>query len=316
MDKQNKIQSILVLSIIIMLVLAVGIVGGYIIGTKVNGLDENDYFLKSVIKEYGIKYNVNTAFLRKLFPEQIVYLDNGQVTFTDYDPNLVLNTYDWDNLVITDDKYDYMLADMSQAIQGIDVSKFQGDIDWTAVAADGIEFAFLRVGYRGYTEGMIYGDDYFHQNAQNATDNGINVGVYFFSQATTTEEALEEANFVLNEIKDYRVSYPIVFDMEDIAGAVERTSYLTKDEITAITIAFCDKIANAGYTPMIYGNSHWFFSKLDLEQIAKYDKWYAQYSREPYYPYAFTVWQYSNSGIVNGTNGAIDRNLSFVDYAK
>ena len=316
MDKQSKFQNKIVLSIIIVLVFVVGIVGGYFIGTKIKGLDENNYFLKSVIKEYGIKYNVSTAFLRKLFPEQIVYLDNGQVTFTDYDPNLVLNTYDWDNLVITDDKYDYMLTDMSQAIQGIDVSKFQGDIDWTAVAADGIEFAFLRVGYRGYTEGMIYGDDYFHQNAQSAIDNGINVGVYFFSQATTTEEAVEEANFVLNEIKDYRISYPIVFDMEDISGAVERISNLTKAEITAITIAFCDKIAEAGYTPMIYGNSHWFFSKLDLEQVTKYDKWYAQYSSEPYYPYEFTVWQYSNSGIVNGTNGVIDRNLSFVDYSK
>jgi len=316
MDKQSKFQKNIVISFIIVLVFVVGIIGGYFLGTMINGINEDDYFLRSVIKEYGIKYNVSTSFLRKLFPDQIVYLDDGQVTFTDYDPDLVLNTYDWNDLVITDDKYDYISANISQVIQGIDVSKFQGDIDWTAIAADGIEFAFLRVGYRGYSEGMVYGDDYFHQNAQNATDNGVNIGVYFFSQALTTDEAIEEANFVLNEIKDYDISYPIVFDMEDISGVVERTSNMTKAEITAITIAFCDKIAEAGYIPMIYGNSHWFFSKLDLEQVTQYDKWYAQYSSEPYYPYEFTIWQYSNNGIVNGTNGAIDRNISFIDYAK
>ncbi|MPM72666.1 hypothetical protein SDC9_119642 [bioreactor metagenome] len=161
---------------------------------------------------------------------------------------------------------------------------------------------------------MINQDDYFPQNASEATANGLDIGVYFFSQATTVDEAVEEAEFVLKTIEDYDITYPIIFDMEDISGADTRIDSLSSADVTAITIAFCEKIAVAGYTPMIYGNSHWFFAKLELDQVLEYDKWYAQYSTWPYYPYEFSIWQYSNTGTVAGIEGNVDRNISFVDY--
>ena len=295
--------------------LVIGIALGVVIGYFAFKIDENTYVLKSDLKDFGIRYNLSTAFLRDLFPNEIVYLDNGQVTFIPIDPELSLHEYDWRNLVNIDGRLDYRLDDKSLIVAGIDVSKFQGNIDWSKVKQEKIDFAMLRVGYRGYTEGEIFIDSQFHEYALGASQNGIDLGVYFFSQAINEAEAIEEANFVLQQIVDYSIAYPVVFDMEDIFNTTTRTDGLSKNDITKITKAFCLRIKEAGYTPMIYGNSHWFFSNLNLEEIKDIDKWYAQYASNPYYPYAFSIWQYTNSGQIDGIKGNVDLNISFVDYA-
>jgi len=271
---------------------------------------------KEKIKELAIKYRVNTSFLRELFPDELVYLDNGKIVFEPMNPELIRHDYDWDCIEVSNTQYDYIESGTTIGYQGVDVSKFSGDVDWKAVKEEGIHFAMLRIGYRGYSEGKLYTDSYFRQNAVNAYDAGIHVGGYFFSQAITTEEAIEEAEYVLNEIKDLDIRYPIVFDMEDIPDTNARANKLDKEEVTAITIAFCEEIKKAGYIPMIYGNSHWLFSKLDLEKCKDFDIWFAQYHTEPYFPYEFEMWQYTETGTVAGINGNADRNLSFVDYAK
>ncbi len=295
--------------------LVIGIALGVVIGYFAFKIDENSYVLKSDLKDFGIRYNLSTAFLRDLFPNEIVYLDDGQVTFTPINPELSLHEYDWRNLVNVDGRLDYQLDGKSLIVAGIDVSKFQGNINWSKVKQDKIDFAMLRVGYRGYTEGEIFIDSQFHEYALGASQNDIDLGVYFFSQAINEAEAIEEANFVLQQIVDYPISYPVVFDMEDIFNTTTRTDGLSKNDITKITKAFCLRIKEAGYTPMIYGNSHWFFSNLNLEEIKDIDKWYAQYASDPYYPYVFSIWQYTNTGQIDGIKGNVDLNISFLDYA-
>ncbi|MEA5018442.1 MAG: glycoside hydrolase family 25 protein [Erysipelotrichaceae bacterium] len=294
--------------------LIVGVILGLFLGRMLFYVDETSYILKATLKEMGIRYNLSTAFLRQIFPDEIVYIDNGKVTFESYDDSLKRHEYDWRNLVITPQRYDYIVNNKSIVKHGVDVSRFQEEIDWSKVAASDISFAMLRIGYRGYSEGILYVDSYFHDNAINASANNIALGGYFFSQAITVAEAEEEARFVLSLIADHDITYPIVFDMEEIANTKTRSDHLSKEEITQITLAFCKVIKDAGYTPMIYGNSHWFFAKLDLKALEDIPKWYAQYSSEPYYPYAFDIWQYTSSGKVDGIKGNVDLNIAFKTY--
>ena len=273
--------------------------------------DMDNYVSKERIIELAVSYNVSTAFLRKLFPNDVVYLDNGKVTVEKLNPSLKLNEYDYSLLDRSNGRYFH-----PDAVQGVDVSKFSGDIDWNSVKEAGYSFAMIRVGYRGYSEGGLNKDAYFDQNAKGCNEAGIHLGVYFFSQAISVEEAIEEASYVITQIKDYDITYPVCFDMEEMSGVNARANKLTKEEVTEITLAFCNTVKAAGYTPVIYANSHWIFSKLDLEQVKDIDKWYAQYASEPYYPYEFTMWQYSASGKVPGISNDVDLNLSFRDYSQ
>jgi GH25 family lysozyme M1 (1,4-beta-N-acetylmuramidase) len=191
------------------------------------------------------------------------------------------------------------------------VSRYQGEINWEKVAADDVEYAFVRLGIRGYTEGEILEDDTFVDNIEGALDNDIEVGVYFFTQATSVEEAEEEAQYVLDMIEPYDVTYPVVLDVEAVSNSKARTADLTAEERTEYAIAFCEKIRGAGYTPMIYGNLKSFMLMLDLEQLEDYDKWFACYTDDFYYPYAFKIWQYSDEGSVDGITGNVDLNISF-----
>ena len=170
------------------------------------------------------------------------------------------------------------------------------------------------MGYRGYgSEGKLVTDETFEKNIENATDNDIDVGVYFFSQAVNEEEAIEEANYVLEAIKDYDVTYPVVIDIEEVTDKNARTADMTQQQWTDNCIAFCETIKAAGYTPMIYGNLKTFFIMLDMEQITMYDKWFAQYDTELYFPYEYKIWQYSDSGKINGISTDVDLNVSFYE---
>ena len=195
--------------------------------------------------------------------------------------------------------------------KGIDVSKHQGEIDWAQVAADGIEFAFIRVGNRGYGTGAIVEDPQFAANIVGASTNGIKVGVYFFSQAITVEEAQEEAKFVLDKIAPYKITCPVVLDVEKVSDSEARMNKISKEQRTANTIAFLEAIEAAGYKSMLYHNMEMGTLMLDMTQLEDYEKWFAYYNKDIYYPYEFGVWQYSDKGKVNGINTNVDLNISF-----
>ncbi len=199
------------------------------------------------------------------------------------------------------------------ARQGIDISEFQGEeIDWQQVKDAGMEFVILRLGYRAYGEsGALVLDAMYEQNVQNALAAGLEVGVYFFSQAITAAEAEEEAQFVLEHVRPYNITGPVVYDTEEIKWDTARAENNTSEEYTEYCRVFCDAVRAAGYNPMIYCNLKWMAFTLDLEQLTGYDFWYADYYDIPQCPYDYKIWQYSETGVVPGINGNVDLNLWF-----
>lgn len=192
---------------------------------------------------------------------------------------------------------------------GIDVSSHQGEIDWAQVSAAGIDFVMLRAGRRGYTEGGLFPDDMFRRNIDGALAAGLEVGVYFFSQAITVEEAGEEADYVLELIGDYDISYPVAFDWEFISEDQARTDGLGAEEMTQCAAAFCDAIAEAGYAPVIYFNVSQGYLSYQLDQLTDYSFWLAEYHDSPGFYYHFDLWQYTHQGSVPGISGAVDMDL-------
>ena len=198
-------------------------------------------------------------------------------------------------------------------IPGVDVSYYQGDIDWQQVKDSGIEFAMIRLGYRGYgEEGKLVEDKLAFQNIEGALDAGLKVGIYFFSQSISVEEAVEEAEFVLERIEKYDITMPIVYDWEYIS-AEARTANMDRRTLTECYKAFCEKITEAGYTPMAYFNSYQSRQLMYLTELEDYPFWLALYSDRMTYPYRFEMWQYTDSGKVPGIEGNVDLNLYFTD---
>ena len=199
---------------------------------------------------------------------------------------------------------------------GIDVSIHQGDIDWEKVAEDGVDYAIIRVGGRGYgREGNMYDDVNFEKNIEGALEAGLDVGVYYFSQAITVAEAREEAEYVLEHIEGYDITYPVVFDWERIGGSEARTYGLETDILCKIANTFCGMIEEAGYKPMVYFNSYCGYVKYNLSKISDYAFWFARYNDYPGFYYDFDMWQYSDTGSVSGIKGNVDLNISFRNFA-
>lgn len=278
------------------------------------GLDDEDGLrntLKSSI-EAGVPM---IEILRDLYPEEIVVYSSNQFDFIPVIEGLEKNDIVNEHIVVADDgQITYEEKGKKVSHKGIDVSKFQGDIDWEKVAADGVEFAIIRVGFRGYGSGLIVEDEKAKANLEGAKKAGIKLGVYFFSQAITEDEAVEEARYVVDMIKDYDIKYPVFFDTEDILDENERTQGLSADELTDIAVAFCETVKKAGYTPGIYANLRWFSGALNLEKLEDYYKWYAYYDSNLYFPYKIHMWQYSETGMVDGITGTVDLNISFEDW--
>lgn len=274
---------------------------------------DNEMIPLETFRKNAADFNVNTEFIQRFFTDQIVYKDESGIVYADVDESLPKNSYNWDNLVRAENKrISYLDED---ATVGIDVSKYQGEIDWEKVKNDGIDYAILRLGYRGYGTGKMVLDETYEDNLEAAEEVGMDLGVYYFTQAITPEEAVEEAEMVLEYIKGHRITYPVIVDIEDVPAEEARTAGLTRDEVTDILIAFCDRIQQEGYTPMIYANTKWLVSKMDLARLTDYDKWLAQYYRTPFFPYEFQMWQYSSTGRVDGIEGDVDLNVCFKNYA-
>lgn len=251
--------------------------------------------------------------LRPYYKDELVVVSNGKFNFVPIQESLKKNSYVQENLQILENgEYQYVENGQVTSHKGIDVSKFQGEIDWQAVAADGVEFAFIRVGNRGYgAEGKMLEDDRFEENVEGALQAGIKVGVYFYTQALNEQELLEEANFVLEKLAPYKIECPVVYDVEKVSGANGRMNALSLEERTNLTLLFCQTIEAAGYKPMIYYNMEMATLMLDLETLENYDKWLAYYNPELYYPYDYKIWQYTHNGKVNGIEGDVDLNICF-----
>ena len=238
-----------------------------------------------------------------MFQDKVVYKDeDGKFVMDPIIEGLALNKYNW--------------GIKMNAVRGIDVSKYQGTIDWKKVAEDDVHFAFIRVGYRGYESGKNAMDERFKTNIEGALSNGIPVGVYFVTKAITPEEGKDEAEWIIRQIKPYNVTWPVVMDFEGAKDETDRTYYLTSQERTEIIIAFCDTLRAAGYTPMLYGGVGTYMTKMNITKLDGIDKWFAQYFNEPHFPYAMQIWQATDEGSVNGIKGNVDIDYAMFNYTK
>lgn len=244
-----------------------------------------------------------------MFSFRDVYGVTYQVSFNELAD---VHSYDMSCLT-TDGQFKSYEAPGYTSRVGIDVSKFQGDIDWQAVKEQGISYAFIRVGNRGYgKEGTLNTDGKYLQNIEGAKAAGIDVGVYFYSQAVSEEEALEEAEYVLKLLEGIELDYPVVYDAEYVIEDEARTDGVGAGQFTKNTIAFCERIEEAGYKPVIYATMKWEAYALKLHEVNEYEKWYADYEEFPQTPYDFTYWQYTNEGKLEGIEGPVDLNLEII----
>ena len=274
---------------------------------------EVEQSIKNRMKELVTKEDGSPLkMLRSFFPENLIYSFEDEYVFAPVLDGVTKHNLLDENFEKTEEGLmQYVENGVVTSHKGIDVSKYQGDIDWTAVKAEGIEYAFIRLGLRGYESGKLVMDEFYDANMKGANSAGVSAGVYFFTQAVTVEEAKEEADFVIEHLAGYDVPYPVVFDVERISGGKGRADQITKEERTDITITFCEAIKAAGYTPMIYGNVVCFTRLLDMTKLNDYDKWYAFYDDYMYMPYDVGCWQYTEKGKVDGIPNNVDLNISF-----
>ena len=200
----------------------------------------------------------------------------------------------------------------SSGNRGIDVSKYQGNIDWGAVAASGINFAIIRVGYRGSVSGALVQDPNFKKNISGATKAGIKVGLYFFTQAVNEAEAVEEASMAMSLASGYKVTYPIFIDTESASSG--RANGLSKSARTAVVKAFCQTVRNGGYKAGVYASKSWYANQLNASALNGYCIWVAQYNSSCTYSGKYDMWQYSSKGSVSGIKGNVDMNISYTGY--
>ena len=258
--------------------------------------------LATVIEEQS-HINVTNVYV----PER--KLTEGQIS---------MNPYNADNFRI-DNGFMAYFDENGEKIShlGCDLSYHNKNVNFDELKASGCEFVMLRCGYRGYSAGGLAKDEKFDTYASEAQRVGLKIGVYFFTQALTPEEAREEAEFTLSIIEDYDISYPVAFDTEYIDDEEARTNTTEiSDELRSdICVAFCERISEEGYYPMIYASENWFRRSLELEPIRKYDFWAPQYLEENDFLYDFTMWQYTDNGSIPGVNGPVDLDVCMVDYA-
>ena len=234
---------------------------------------------------------------------------DGKVYFFKADGNKVTGEQ-----VIQGAKYNFA-SDGSLVVgsgtMGIDVSKWNGTIDWNAVKNSGVSYVIIRVGYRGSSQGALIEDPKFKTNIKGATAAGIKVGVYFFTQAVDEVEAVQEASMVLDRISGYKISYPVFLDVEGSGGRGDKIDSATR---TAVCKAFCNTIQNAGYTAGVYANKTWLSKKMDASALSAYKIWLAQYAAAPTYTGRYDLWQYRSDGKVSGISGKVDLNISYLGY--
>ena len=198
-------------------------------------------------------------------------------------------------------------------VVGIDVSSYQETIDWEKVAASGVKFAIIRLGYRGYETGTLHEDEFAKQNLEGAKAAGLKVGAYFFSQAVSEQEAKTEASYALEILNGFVLDLPVVFDWEFVSDSA-RTGQVDRDTLTEATKAFCAEIERSGYRAMVYFNTSQAMFKLDLKELGAYPWWLAKYDLDMVFYCQVDLWQYTDQGSIPGIQGDVDIDLMFTDY--
>ena len=240
-----------------------------------------------------------------------VYLNDGfdMVWITPYE-NVPVNTLKPEEFRTVDGIPSYTGSEYSTYL-GIDTSEHQWEVNWNA-AAQVLDFAYVRLGYRGYTEGGLFLDPWFETNLAGASAAGLDTGVYFFSQATNVSEAIEEAEFVIDHLRGFRVNLPIIYDWEKIDEEQARTTGLGDLTLTDCAVAFCRTIENAGYDAGVYFNRYLGYYGFDLSRLTDYAFWVSVPGDFPDYYYACDLWQCSFEASIPGVTGNADLNLRFV----
>lgn len=233
-----------------------------------------------------------------------------------YDENGVLfHTLNFDRLKKDGDLFYYEDKNY-YSILGVDVSSYQNDIDFKELKKQGIEFVYIRVGYRGYQGGFLTKDTKFETNYKKAKEAGLKIGVYFFSSAINEEEAKAEAKFILDNIKNKEIDLPLAIDVEGVYDDWARTDSLSSKQVVSNINAFMDQVHNAGYESMLYTNLIFIKENFTSNDLMYWKLWYAQYSRVPDYVYNFDIWQYTCEGELKGIDGYVDINIMFIEKEK
>ena len=297
---------------VVLLIVSVAVLIGIILSaiaifkpfSKQNGIQKETAFLEqeTTLVKAGEKIQISDSELGLIEIEAV--------------PGVAKNTYDLNAFRYDENGYKvYYIDGKLASCEGIDLSEYQGEVDFEKVKESGIDYVMLRVGGRGYSEqGDIYPDDNFLTYYQDAKAAGLDVGVYFFSQAASVEDGVEEANYTLKRIKGLDIDYPVVFDWEPISDDEARTDGVTGEELTDIALSFMNTVKDAGYRPMWYTNTSLLYYKYDVARLKNYDLWIADYGEFPTAYYNFTMWQYTATSLVPGVDGDVDINVCFKNY--
>ena len=245
----------------------------------------------------------------------LVTYQDGSTEWVEINDKLAANSYDTAKFVYQNPQMKYYVNGKQASWFGVDISSKQGIVDFEKLKKAGVDFVMIKVGGRGYSSGNIVLDRSYKDYMNGAKNAGLGIGVYFYSQAVDKDEVCEEAETLLELIKDYPVKYPVVFDMESVEGDMARTDALDVSTRTELARIFLKTIKAEGYTPMLYGDKEWLVTKLDLEKLQDYDVWLSQEADTPDYPYEYTMWQYNKSGTVSGISGTAGLNISLVNYS-
>lgn len=246
-----------------------------------------------------------------------VTLKDGTEEWMEISRKIPLYTYDFTNIKITAGKMEYFQDGEKVSRLGVDLSKESGNVDFEALKNAGVDFVMLKLGSRGYETGLLTLDENFVSNITKAQSAGLEVGVYFFSQAVTDAEAQEEAKFVVDNLTPYKINYPIAYDMEYIANDESRIEILGAKEKTEAAQAFLSYLEKEGYDTLLYGTKNWLLGELEPEELlTKYDVWLNDQTPIPDYPYQFRMWKYAIRQKISGVENETSYIISFVDYTR
>ncbi len=246
-----------------------------------------------------------------------VALKDGTEEWHEISKDIPLYTYDFTNIKITAGKMEYYQDGEPTSCLGVELSENSGNVDFEALKDFGVDFVMLRLGSRGYETGLLSLDKNFVSNITKAQNAGLEVGVYFFSQAVSEKEAVEEAEFVTNNLVPYKISYPVAYVMEYISNDECRIDSLDAENKTAVAKAFLSYMDREGYRTLLYGTKDWLLGELEPEELLEdYDVWLNDQTPVPEYPYEFKLWKYAVRQKINGVENDVPYIISFVDYTR
>lgn len=246
---------------------------------------------------------------------QVSYKD-GTSEWIPIEEKIPLHEYDFTKMKEKNGKLISYEGNKKISFLGVDISETNGSVDFKALKEDGIDFVMLKIGERGYESGVITIDEAFVTNADKAREAGMEIGVYFCSQAVTVEEAAAEAKFVTDNLLPYKVTYPVAFRMDEVQNDSARTDILDEKQKSAITEAFLSSVEKEGYSVILYGSKNWLLTELVPEMLSEYEIWLTEFAPIPDYPYQFKMWEYAQGDDVRGIQREVNYTICFVDYKR